>query len=122
VSDTQRNFLVIIAIAVIGGLFFSDAINSAAFSLNMLLSLIFMVLIGVAMWQWHKRNALRISAMEPTDRLILQVSGILLYANVLGGTFFPRYAYWGGIYTYGFFAVLALSILGIYVGYKKLPY
>jgi hypothetical protein len=121
VTDSQRNFAILVVIAAIGALFFTGEFSLGAGLLNLVLSIVFTALIGLWMWNWHQRNATSISAMKPFDRLVLQGSGIILYANIVGGTLPPfQYAY-RAPGTYVFFAILIACIYGLYWSFQRKP-
>lgn len=104
-SDTQRNFLIIIAVAV-AAMFLSQVAAGLAIT-SMLISLLFLVLITVFLWQLFQRNRTTIASMRPVHRVVLLGSAVGIYILLLGQSFLA-------ISPYGFFAGLAICILGLY--------
>ena len=120
-SDTQRNFLILAAITV-AGVAIGGAFDTTLFTLSMLVSIGLMIAIGFLMWTWHRNNAARISAMKTPDRLLLQSSGIMLFAIFLTGTVFPGWSMLGGVYTLMFFVMIAACVFAIYTAWQRRPY
>lgn len=114
-SESQRNLLILLAIAIIG-VMFSGAFNLGAGILRMLMNLAFTILIIVFLFSLYRRNTGTIARMPLVPRLVLQGAALLLCAIVITGTFqiggllpYPPFG-WAGKYPVAFYgSVFALG-------------
>ncbi len=112
-SESQRNILIVVALAALA-MIFSGAAGTAIFTISQLLNLAFAVLIVLAVVNWYRGRGYVISSMPSHLRLLLQFSLIMILVVFITGTVYPNWAYWGGFYTPAFFTMLAACGLGIY--------
>lgn len=120
-GETQRNFLIIAAIALLG-VVFSGAFGATAGLVSMLLNLAFALMLGATLWVLHRNKASTISAMQPAHRLLLQGSGIVLYLVFLTGTVFPGWSSWGGMFAGMFFLLIGVCIYAMYWAWQQRPF
>lgn len=111
-TDSQRNMLILVAIAVIG-VVFSGAFGLGAGIANLLLRIAFAIVLMWFLIVLYQRNSGTIAAMPVTPRLVLQVAGIVLLAAFVTGTlslpFLPPpfgWAHYGGIFTLVFWGTV----------------
>lgn len=91
-TESQRNLLILVALAVVGVLF-SGAFSIGAGILGVALNLAFTILIIAFLVILYRRNAGTIAAMPVTPRLVMQISGIVmaivLFTGMLAAPFLP---------------------------------
>lgn len=85
-TESQRNLLILVAIAVIG-VMFSGAFNLGAGVLGALLNVAFTVMIVAVLVMVYRRHSGTIAQMPTTPRLVLQLAVLALAAIVITGTF-----------------------------------
>ena len=112
-SDTQRNFLIILVIAV-AATFVSQLQTGLAVG-SLLVSIAFLVLITIFLWQVFTRNQSTIAAMNPVHRFVLLASAVGAYILLLAGSF-TRFS---SEQPYVFFGGLALCAFGGYWGWTN---
>lgn len=83
-SDTQRNLLILLAVAV-AGVIFSGAFNLGAGVAGLLLNIAFTVLLVWFLVVMYQRHSGTIATMPLMPRLILQAAGIILVASFATG-------------------------------------
>lgn len=84
-TESQRNLLILVAIAVIG-VMFSGTFNSGASILSDLLNIAFTVMIVAVVVMVYRRHSGTISQLPTVPRLVLQGSVFALAAIVITGT------------------------------------
>ncbi len=108
-SDSQRNFLILAVIAVLG-VTFSGAFGTSAGLAYGLLNLAFAVLTVWFLIWLYQRNSGTIAAMPSTPRLVLQVAGAVLLAVVVTGmttfSFLPAPFGWKADYPVPFWGLI----------------
>jgi len=104
-TDGQRNIAIVFLIAVAAVLV--NEVSAGIDLIGLLVSILFLVVITLALWQFFQRNRTTIAGMDPAKRFVLLASGVGLYVASLGLMF-------GLVGGYLFFGVLALSVLGMY--------
>jgi hypothetical protein len=117
VTETQRNFI-ILAVIVVVVMTFTQA-QVAVGLLSRLLSIVFTVFIGLALWQWYRRRESTINSLDGTARTVLQLSIIGLYAVFVTATVYPQWGMNGGLGTVAFFMLIALCGLGWYWAWNQ---
>jgi hypothetical protein len=83
-TDSQRNLLILLAVAVVGVLF-SGAFNVGAGIAGLLLNLAFTVVILWFLITLYQRHSGTIAQMPTTPRLVLQVAGVVLFGSLVTG-------------------------------------
>jgi predicted neutral ceramidase superfamily lipid hydrolase len=104
-SETQRNFLIVIGIAVAA--LFVTQVQSGLDIASLIVRILFLVMITVLLWQLFTRKRGDIAAMRPVHRFVLLASAVGAYVLLLAQGFVH-------ISGYVFLLGLALCILGIY--------
>jgi hypothetical protein len=122
VSDSQRNFLILIAIAALG-VMFSGVFALTAGTISIIVSFLFIAATIAFLIIQYQRNSGTISLMKPRYRLQLQASGIVLLIVIVTGLGVPPFLRgWSGIsglHTIAFFGLLAASIYGLYHAWRN---
>jgi hypothetical protein len=119
-TEGQRNILIIVAIAVVGTLFFGDTLGLGAGIAGLLLNVAFTIAIVWFLIVLYNRHQGTIATMPSTPRTVLQASGVVLIFLLLAGIlafFVPALAavrnpmiYW---------PALLLSIFGIWWAWQQ---
>ena len=115
-TDTQRNFIILVLVVVVVMTFSSAQL--AAGLLFTALNIVFIVLMGLAMLQWYRRNQSKISSIAPGPRTVLQLSMIGVFTAFFTGTVYPGWA-GGGAGSAAMFAVLGLCGFGAYWAWQQ---
>jgi hypothetical protein len=120
VTEGQRNILIIVAIAVIGTLFFGDTLGLGAGIASLLVNVAFTVAIVWFLVVLYQRHQGTIATMPSAPRTVLQVCGVVLIFLLLAGLlalFMPALAalrnpvlYWPALF---------LSIFGIWWAWQQ---
>lgn len=84
-SESQRNFVILISIAVIGSLFFSEQFGLGTGVAGLVLHLLFTVMIVTFLIVLYRRHQGTIAHMPSTPRAVLQASGVVLIFLLLSG-------------------------------------
>jgi len=84
-TESQRNFLIIIAIAVVGALFFSGPLGAGTAIAGTLLNIAFTAVMVALIVVLYQRHSGTIATMPSTPRLVLQVATVALIVLLLGG-------------------------------------
>jgi len=118
-TDSQRNLLILVAIAV-AGVVFSGAFGAGAYLASSLLNVTFTILMVAAVVVVYNRHSATIALMPSTPRLLLQaatvVLGLVLLTGLLqvrtaSGNLIPppfgwangnALAFWGVVFACGF--------------------
>ena len=119
-TEGQRNIAIIVAICVIGTLFFGEALGAGTGIAGLLLNVAFTIAIVWFLVVLYQRHSGTISTMPSTSRALLQVCGLVLVFLLLGGLlaiFLPALAvirtpmlYW---------PALLLCIFGIWYAWQQ---
>ena len=83
-TDSQRNLLILVAVAV-AGVLFSGAFGTGAAFASLLLNLTFTVLMIAAIVMLYQRNAATIAMLPSTPRFVLQAATLVLGITVATG-------------------------------------
>ncbi|MCW2925796.1 MAG: hypothetical protein JWM98_3200 [Thermoleophilia bacterium] len=84
-TDSRRNLLILVALAVAGAIF-TGAFSTTAGSLSAILNLAFAVLLVWFLIASYQRNSGTIAQMDATPRLVLQAAGLALIVVFITGT------------------------------------
>ena len=84
-TEGQRNILIIVAIAVIGTLFFGDTLGLGAGIASLLINVAFTVAIVWFLIVLYQRHQGTIATMPSTPRTVLQMCGVVLIFLLLAG-------------------------------------
>ena len=110
-TESQRNLLILVAIAFIGAAA-GGVFDLGAGVLSSLLNLAITVLIVAAIVLLYRRNAGTINQMPTTPRLVLQIAAVAAGAILLTGTFrfmdllpYPPFG-WASFYPVAFYGSL----------------
>lgn len=121
-NDSQRNFLILIAIAVLG-VMFSGVFALTAGTISMVVNLLFIAATVAFLIIQYQRNSGTIGLMKPRYRLQLQISGVVLLVVMITGLgvppFFAGWSGASGLHTILFFGFLAASIYGLYNAWRN---
>lgn len=91
-SESQRNLLILVVIAVAGALF-SGAFNVGAGLLGLALNIAFTIAIAWFLVVLYRRHSGTIATMPQTPRLVMQASGVaVLFLLVAGSSLFVALA------------------------------
>lgn len=124
-TESQRNLLILIGIAVLG-VVFSGAFGLGAGAAMTFLNIAFAVVIIWFLITLYQRNSGTIAAMQPTPRLVLQASGAVLLGVLITGMinvpFLPPpfgWSNWGGSYTLIFWGTVFACGFGIWWAWQQ---
>jgi hypothetical protein len=121
-SDTQRNMLILLAIAV-AGVVFSGAFGIGAGYANMLLNIAFTVVIVWFLVVLYQRNSGTIAQMPVTPRLVLQAAGIALVAmlatGLLHAPFLPAPFGWGLVFPMVFWPAVLMCGFSLWWAWQQ---
>lgn len=84
-TESQRNFVILISIAVIGSLFFGEQFGLGTGIAGLLLNVAFTAAIVAFLIVLYRRHQGTIAHMPATPRAVLQASGFLLIFLLLSG-------------------------------------
>lgn len=84
-TESQRNFVILIAVVVVGSLFFSESFGLGTAIAGMLLNIAFTLAIVALLVVLYRRHQGTISTMPSTPRTVLQASGAILIFLLLAG-------------------------------------
>jgi hypothetical protein len=121
-SESQRNFVILAVIAVIGVLF-SGAFGEGAGIAFDLLNLVFAVLmVWFVVWM-YQRNSGTIATLPSTPRLVLHVAGVGLLVLVATGftrsRFLPWPFGWSASYPVAFWGLLLACCFAIWWSWQQ---
>lgn len=121
-SESQRNFLILAAIAVVG-VTFSGAFGAGAGIAFLLLNLAFAVLMIWFLINLYQRHSGTIAQMPTTPRLVLQSAGIALLALTVTGLirlpFLPWPFGWSSVYPIPFWGALLGCCFAIWWAWQQ---
>ncbi|MBC7462304.1 MAG: hypothetical protein H7287_13160 [Thermoleophilia bacterium] len=121
-TDTQRNFLILGALAVIGVLF-SGAFNLGTGAANVFLNIAFTVVLIWALINLYVRKSGTIAQIATVPRVVLQASCLalllLLVTGFLSVPFLPRPFGWSRDYGLLFWGAMFVSGFGIWWGWQQ---
>lgn len=122
-TESQRNLLILVAIAAIG-VAFSGAFNLGAGALATVLNVAFTVMIVAAIAIVYRRHSGTIARMPATPRLVLQASALGLGAVVVTGTFqvaglLPWPFGWANAYPVPFYGAIFAFAFGIWWAWQQ---
>lgn len=121
-SESQRNFLILGIIAVLG-VMFSGAFGTTTGIASTIVSILFVVVTIAFLVMLYQRNSGTIGLMKARYRLQLQGSAVLLLVVIITGLGVPPFLQgWssaGGLAPVVFFAALGASIYGIYDAWRN---
>jgi hypothetical protein len=122
VTESQRNLLILVAVAV-AGVVFSGAFNVGAGLASMLLNIAFTIAIVWVLVMQYQKHSGTISRMPVMPRLVLQVAGVALIVIVATGMlhapFLPYPFGWSSAYPMVFWPALLLCGFGIWWGWQQ---
>ncbi|MCW2927690.1 MAG: hypothetical protein JWM86_1658 [Thermoleophilia bacterium] len=84
-TETQRNFVILIGIALIGSLFFSDQFGLGTAAAGLVLNLLFTVVTVAFLIILYRRHQSTILRMPLAPRLVLQASGVTIIVLLTAG-------------------------------------
>ena len=122
-TDSQRNLLILVALAVVGVLF-SGAFGVGAGLASMLLNLAFTVLLVWLAVSLYQRHSGTIATMPVTARLVLQVATVLLVLAFATGTLnipflpYPPFG-WANVHPLPFWALILGCGFGIWWAWQQ---
>lgn len=122
-TDSQRNLLILLVVAVAGAAF-SGVFNVGAGLAGMLLNIAFTVAIVWVMVLQYQRHSGTIARMPIAPRLVLQVAGVALMVIVATGMLhapflpYPLFG-WSSGYPMIFWPSLLLCGFGIWWGWQQ---
>lgn len=121
-TDSQRNLLILVALAV-AGVIFSGAFDLGAGIAHLLLNIAFTVTLVWFLVILYQRNSGTIAAMPVAPRLVLQVAGIFLLGMLLTGllraSFLPWPFGWANVYPGIFWPAMLLCVFGIWWSWQQ---
>lgn len=124
-TNSQRNLLILLGVAVLG-VVFSGAFNVGAGSALSLLNIAFVVVMLWFLFSLYQRHSGTIATMPVGPRLVLQCCGIGLLGVMATGTlrfaFLPSpfgWANWGGSYTVLFWGAVFACGFGIWWAWQQ---
>lgn len=121
-SDSQRNLLILVAIAI-AGVVFSGAFNVGAGIAGLLLNVAFTIAIVWFLVILYQRHSGTIATMPATPRLVLQAAGIALLLILLTGflylPFLPPPFGWSHHAPLVFWPALLLSAFAIWWAWQQ---
>lgn len=122
-TEQQRNFAILFAVAVIGFLAFSVFSLSSTIVLT-IISLLFFIAISFALWRLYKSREGTIALMDAKWRLLLQVSAVVGYLTLATGLFPPfifplGWASYGPAWGFSWFVLLGACVAGIYYSWQQ---
>lgn len=118
-NETQRNFLILGAIAVLG-VIYSQVFATAAFSLSLLINVLFTIAIVALLINGYRTNQSTIAGMPTVPRLVLQISGIAMLVILVTGLPLPVPGFgWGGRNVIVYFGLIGLCGFGIFWGWSN---
>jgi hypothetical protein len=125
-SESQRNFIIIIAIAVIGSLFFSESLNAGTGAVSFVIGILFRIMLIWFAVTLYMRHSGTIATMPKTPRLVLQLSGVVLLFLMASGLIALVFAIAGFDAAVPilanpaiFWPVLLLSLFGIWWAWQQ---
>lgn len=90
-TESQRNILIVAAVAVLG-VAFSQAFGIGAWLAQNLLNLAFCFIATFMAWQWYRPRERAIRDIDLRWRLLLMASGVMLLLVMWTGAIFPGWA------------------------------
>lgn len=117
-TETQRNFAILLAIAVVGYVAYQTFSITAA-TIFFVISILFMIAISFALWRLYKSREGTIALMATKWRLLLQLSAVLGYVTLVTGLLFPGWASWGALFALMWFTLLGACIAGIHTAWQQ---
>lgn len=119
-TDSQRNLLILLAVAVVGVLF-SGAFGVAAFSASAFLQVAFTVVMVWFLISLYRRHSGTIASMPAMPRLVMQLAGIAVVVMLATGTipFLPLPFGWAQIYPQVFWPGLLICGFGIWWSWQQ---
>lgn len=121
-TDSQRNLLILVAVAV-AGVLFSGAFSVGAGVASMFLNVAFTIVIVWALVAFYQRNSGTIATMQATPRLVLQVAAgalvLMLATGLLHVPFLPFPFGWGSIYPLVFWPAVLLAGFAIWWSWQQ---
>lgn len=122
-TETQRNFLILGALAMLGVIAAtSGAFDLATFGVMTILNILFAIAILAFVVQLRTRRAGSIANIPQPWRLLLDVCGVGLVLVFVTGLLYPAWSGWGAFYAVMFFALTAAFIAGIWFCWNQRPY
>ena len=122
-SETQRNFAIIAAVAlVIVGLGQAGNFNALGNNVLLLLHIAFLAVISFALLRLYRRHSDTISSLPASTRLQLQVGAFGGYAVLITGLLIPGWAGWSGALAILFFLLVGLSGYAVYHAWQQRPF
>lgn len=119
-TETQRNMLILAAVAVAGAIF-SGAFTGAAVSASTFLNIAFaVVIVWLGILQYRQRSG-TIAQMPVMPRLVLQICALALLLIIVTGSL-PLLPYpfgWSNVHTVLFYASILLCAFGIWWAWQK---
>ena len=121
-TDSQRNLLILVAVAV-AGVVFSGAFNLGAGVASLFLNLAFTVVLVWFLVILYRKHSGTIAHMPVTPRLVMQTCGIVLVGSIATGMvnapFLPPPFGWASVYPAIFWPVILLSLFGIWWSWQQ---
>lgn len=121
-SDSQRNLLILLIIAV-AGVLFSGAFSIGAGIAGMLLNLAFTVAIVWFLVMIYQRNSGAIAQLATVPRLVMQVCGLVLVGCLVTGMisapFLPFPFGWSSMYPAVFYPLLLGCAFGMWWAWQQ---
>lgn len=120
-TDSQRNLLILLGVAVLG-VVFSGAFGVGAGAAGSLLQIAFTVVVIWFLVNLYQRNSGTIAGMPTSPRLVLQAAAAVLLLVVVTGlpTFIPVWPFgWSNTYGYAFWAAVFACGFGIWWAWQQ---
>lgn len=121
-TDSQRNLLILVAVAV-AGVVFSGAFNLGAGVASIFMNLAFTILLVWFLVILYRRHSGTIAHMAATPRLVMQVSGALLIGAVATGMlhapFLPFPFGWSSAYPVIFWPLVLVCLFGMWWAWQQ---
>lgn len=121
-TESQRNLLILIAVAIVGVLF-SGAFNVGTGFAFTLLNVAFVVVIVFAVVSMYRRHSGTIATMPTTPRLLLQSAVVALVAIFATGTlnfgFLPEPFGWSNTYPLLFWGSVFACCFAIWYSWQQ---
>lgn len=123
-SESQRNLLILVAIAIVG-VMFSGAYGVGSGIAKLLINIAFTVMLVWLLVSSYQRHSGTIAQMAIGPRLLLQVSGIVLIVTYVTGTLaFPGVLPsppfgWAGMFPVMFWSLVLLCAFGIWYAWQQ---
>jgi hypothetical protein len=111
-TESQRNILIVAALAVLG-VVFSAQFSVSAWLLQNLMNLAFCFIVTFMAWQWYRPRERAIHTMDLFWRLLLLAAGAALILVIWTGAIYPGWAQ-GGTMLVVWLAVQGALIYGVH--------